>query len=196
MTYESFYGTAYEKMKQTEAELCALVTMYSNTKKEKEGIKPVVYFCSRIKSPDSMVNKLKERGFPQTPKAALYDVYDGIGVRVICPFADDVNRFVRWARLQDSFDIIEEKDYCSYPKPNGYRSYHLLIRMNNANGLNAEIQVRTIANDFWATLEHQLKYKQNIAHEKLIRDELKRCADEIASLDLSMQTLRDIIREE
>ena len=143
-----------------------------------------------------MVNKLKERGFPQTLKAALCDVYDGIGVRVICPFADDVNHFVRWARLQDSFDIIEEKDYCSYPKTNGYRSYHLLIRMNNANGLNAEIQVRTIANDFWATLEHQLKYKQNIAHEKLIRDELKRCADEIASLDLSMQTLRDIIREE
>lgn len=194
MTHEEFYGTYYATMKQIEATLYNLVTLYSNTKREKEGIKPVVYFCSRIKTPESMLAKLATRGFPQTLNAALFDVYDAIGVRVVCPFAEDVYRFIRWLHLQHAFTIVEEKDYCSYPKPNGYRSYHLIIQMKDEDGLHAEIQVRTIANDFWATLEHQLKYKQDIAHEKLIRKELKRCADEIASLDMSMQTIRDIIR--
>lgn len=195
MTQEEFYGTYYATMKQIEAALCDLVTQYSNTKREKEGIKPVVYFCSRIKTPESMLAKLQTRGFPKTLTSALFDVYDAIGVRVVCPFAEDVYRFIRWLRLQNIFTIVEEKDYCSYPKPNGYRSYHVLLKMNDGEGLHAEIQVRTIANDFWATLEHQIKYKKDMPNEKLIRSELKRCADEIASVDISMQTIRDIIRE-
>ena len=194
MTYEEFYGSFYEKMKRTEKQLCEMVTLYINTKSENEGIKPVIYFCSRIKTPDSMLEKLKLRGHPQTILAAINDVYDGIGLRVVCPFAEDIYRFIKWLRLQAAFTIDIEKDYYSYPKPNGYRSYHLLIQMNNEDRLRAEIQVRTIANDFWATLEHQLKYKKNIENEKTIRKELKRCADEIASLDMSMQTIRDIIR--
>ena len=196
MTCEEFYGKNYEYMKKAERALCDLVVQYGNTKREKEGIKPVVYYCSRIKTPDSMLRKLKARGFPETLESALGKAYDGVGIRVICAFAEDVYRFVRWLRQQESFAITEEKDYCSYPKPNGYRSYHLLVEMKDENRTHAEIQVRTIANDFWATLEHQLKYKKSISDEKLIRQELKRCADEIASLDLSMQTIRDIIREE
>lgn len=92
---------------------------------------------------------------------------------------------------------MKEKDYYAYPKPNGYRSYHILLKIADGagKGCRAEIQVRTIANDFWATLEHQIKYKKDMPNEKLIRSELKRCADEIASVDLSMQTIRDIIRE-
>lgn len=196
MTYEEFYGSRYELMKQTEAMLCSLVVQYENTKREKEGIKPIVYYCSRIKEPDSMIKKLKARGFSATPESALSKAYDGVGVRVICAFAEDVYRFVRWLRQQEFFTIIEEKDYCACPKPNGYRSYHVLIEMKDEAATHAEIQVRTIANDFWATLEYQLKYKKSISNEKVIRQELKRCADEIASLDLSMQTIRNIIREE
>lgn len=197
MTYEEFYGPAYETMKKAEGQLLDLITLYSTTKREKEGVKPVVYCCSRIKTPDSMLRKLEDRGFEQTVDAALNDVYDAVGVRVVCAFAEDVYRLVRWLQKQSAICIIEEKDYYAYPKPNGYRSYHILLQIAEGDGkdCHAEIQVRTIANDFWATLEHQIKYKKDMPNEKLIRGELKRCADEIASVDLSMQTIRDIIRE-
>ncbi len=197
MTYEDFYGDYYSVMRQTEQELLNLITLYSATKREKEGIKSIVYCCSRIKSPESMLKKLAARDLAQTVNAAINDVYDGVGVRVICAFAEDVYRFVKWIKKQEIIQITEEKDYCAYPKPNGYRSYHILLKMKQSElcGCRAEIQVRTIANDFWATLEHQIKYKKDLPNEKLIRDELKRCADEIASVDISMQTIRDIIRE-
>ncbi len=197
LTYEDFYGAYYDTMKLTEKKILELILLYSTTKKEKEGIKSIVYYCSRIKTPESMLKKLSARGFKQTLNAAINDVYDGVGVRVVCAFAEDVYRFVNWIKKQNSVKIIEEKDYCAYPKDNGYRSYHLLLQMNDEKLKNchAEIQVRTIANDFWATLEHQIKYKKDLPDEKLIRSELKRCADEIASVDISMQTIRDIIRE-
>lgn len=197
MTPEEFYGSAYADMLKAEAMLVKLISEYSATKRKKEGVKPIVYSCSRIKSPESMIRKLEERGFEQTREAALEKVYDSIGVRAVCAFAEDVYRLVRWLKKQNDILIVEEKDYYAYPKPNGYRSYHMLLKIvdGEATGLHAEIQIRTIANDFWATLEHQLKYKKNIPNEKLIRNELKRCADEIASVDLSMQTIRDIIRE-
>ena len=198
MTCEEFYGTnEYQKLKTTEKRLMDLIELYSATKREKEGIKPIIYTCSRIKTPESMLEKLKVRGFGQTRDAALNDVFDAVGVRAVCPFAEDVYRLVRWLKKQICIRIITEKDYCEYPKPNGYRSYHILLRMTEEEikGCHAEIQIRTIANDFWATLEHQLKYKKDMPNEKLIRSELKRCADEIASVDLSMQTIRDIIRE-
>lgn len=198
MTCEEFYGTAeYQKLKTTEKVLMDLIEEYSATKREKEGVKPIVYSCSRIKSPESMMEKLKQRGFEQTKEAALNEVFDAVGVRAICAFAEDVYRLVRWLKQQRCIHIVMEKDYYEYPKPNGYRSYHILLRMTEGEnkGCHAEIQIRTIANDFWATLEHQLKYKKDMPNEKLIRSELKRCADEIASVDLSMQTIRDIIRE-
>lgn len=197
MNCEDFYGAYFEKMKYTEKALLDMVSRYSAAKREKEGIKPIVYCCSRIKTPESMLKKLAARGYEQTLDAAVNDVYDGVGIRVVCAFAEDVYRFVNWIKKQPSVQITEEKDYCEYPKPNGYRSYHILLGLNDekAGGCHAEIQVRTIANDFWATLEHQIKYKKDLPDAELIRSELKRCADEIASVDISMQTIRDIIRE-
>ena len=143
------------------------------------------------------MEKLKKRGFEPTKEAALSEAFDAVGVRAVCAFAEDVYRLVRWLKQQKAIHIVTEKDYYEYPKPNGYRSYHILLRMTEEEikGCHAEIQIRTIANDFWATLEHQLKYKKDMPNEKLIRSELKRCADEIASVDMSMQTIRDIIRE-
>ena len=198
MTCEEFYGTKeYQKLKATENALIDLIDLYSATKREKEGVKPIVYSCSRIKTPDSMIEKLKKRGFEPTKEAALSEAFDAVGVRAVCAFAEDVYRLVHWLQQQPAICIITEKDYYEYPKPNGYRSYHMLLKMTEGEieGCHAEIQIRTIANDFWATLEHQLKYKKDMPNEKLIRSELKRCADEIASVDLSMQTIRDIIRE-
>lgn len=197
MKHEEFYGADYEILKTTEKRLMDLIELYSATKREKEGVKPIVYSCSRIKVPESMIEKLKKRGFEPTKEAALSEAFDAVGVRAVCAFAEDVYRLVRWLKQQKAIHIVTEKDYYEYPKPNGYRSYHILLRMTEEEikGCHAEIQIRTIANDFWATLEHQLKYKKDMPNEKLIRSELKRCADEIASVDLSMQTIRDIIRE-
>jgi len=197
LTQEEFYGPAYETMKKAEGQLLDLIALYSAAKREREGVKPVVYCCSRIKTPDSMLRKLEKRGLAQTADAALQEVFDAVGVRAVCAFAEDVYRLVRWLQQQPVLCIMKEKDYYAYPKPNGYRSYHILLKIADGagKGCRAEIQVRTIANDFWATLEHQIKYKKDMPNEKLIRSELKRCADEIASVDLSMQTIRDIIRE-
>ncbi len=197
MTHEEFYGEYYGTMLEAEKQLRGMIDIYSKTKKEKEGVMPVVYTCSRIKAPESMIKKLEGRGIEPTAENALREVNDAIGVRVVCAFAEDVYRLVRWLRQQDLITITNEKDYFEYPKPSGYRSYHIILDIahGKAEGYHAEIQVRTIANDFWATLEHQLKYKKDIPNEKLIRSELRRCADEIASVDLSMQTIRDIIRE-
>lgn len=191
MTQEEYYGPHYVPM------LRAQETLLDLTKRFPAGdaldVKPIVYCCSRIKSPDSMIRKLRRRGFPTDCQSALTNVHDAVGLRIICAFAEDVYQIVAWLKKNGGFVILREKDYFAYPKPNGYRSYHLQIWLPEFD-LPAEIQVRTIATDFWATLEHQLKYKKHIPHEELIRSELKRCADEIASTDLSMQTIRDIIR--
>lgn len=98
----------------------------------------------------------------------------------------------KWLEDQEEIEVLNIKDYIAYPKENGYRSYHMIINIKKYN-LNAEIQIRTIALDFWANLEHQMKYKKHIKNEHMIRGELKRCADEIASVDLSMQTIKDLI---
>ncbi len=125
-------------------------------------------------------------------------MHDTVGIRIVCSFVDDVYEISKWLYGRKEFKIIAEKDYISYPKPNGYRSLHLILQFTDgiAQGMAAEIQLRTIAIDFWAALEHQMKYKHQIKHEKVIQDELKRCADEIASVDVSMQTIRDILRDD
>lgn len=191
MTLNEYYGPSFMAMQQTEAFLVELIAQYPQ--QELENLKSIVYCCSRIKSPESMNRKLDSRNLPQNGATALDQLYDAVGIRIVCAFTEDVYKIIAWLRSQEELQIDCEKDYISYPKSNGYRSYHLQIRLPQT-GIPAEIQVRTIATDFWATLEHQLKYKQNIPHEELIRGELKRCADEIASVDLSMQTIRDIIR--
>ena len=157
-------------------------------------LKPIVYCCSRIKKPESVLKKCRIRGYETDIAAALENLYDLVGIRVICAFSADVYRIAEWLKAQPDIEVIQEKDYYAAPKPNGYRSYHFLLRVPST-GMKSEIQLRTIATDFWATLEHQMKYKKEIPNEKMIRKELKRCADEIASVDLSMQTIREIIQE-
>ena len=197
ITPERFYGDALREMHAAEQHILGLIERFSDTQKAKEGVKPIVYACSRIKTPQSMMEKLKKKGVPQTGEAALQTVYDAVGVRAICAFAEDVYTLVNWLQTEPSIQILKQKDYYANPKPSGYRSYHviMIIAEGDGAGMRAELQIRTIAMDFWSTLEHQLKYKKNVPHEALIRGELKRCADEIASADLSMQTIRDILHE-
>jgi putative GTP pyrophosphokinase len=188
MTYEEFYGNDYSKLQQAEAMLNDLLSKFQ----ENENEKKIAYVSSRIKSPDSMQKKLVKKGEQPTGKNALLKVNDAVGVRVICSFIDDIYKVSDWISKQEMIEVINIKDYIAYPKENGYRSFHMIIKLKDLN-LNAEIQIRTIALDFWANLEHQMKYKRDIKNEEMIRSELKRCADEIASVDLSMQTIKDLI---
>lgn len=195
MTYEEYYGGRLDSLKQVEQALLAVIRQYP-TQNYPNGVEPILYCKSRIKRPESMARKLEGRGLPAADgAAALEQTHDAVGVRVVCSFLDDVYKIADWLGTRPEFAILERKDYIAYPKPNGYRSLHLVLAVPTSAGqtLLAEIQLRTIAIDFWAALEHQMKYKKHIAHEKTIRDELKRCTDEIASVDLSMQTLRDLI---
>ena len=194
MNDENFYGKAFERIKKTKEVLESKVEEMKNDRVAGEDLQPIVYYCSRIKTPDSMTRKLIGRGFPATPEAALTKVYDAVGIRIVCSFAGDVQTVVERLENDPAITVLEKKDYLLRPKPNGYRSVHLCVRAEETGTL-AEIQVRTIAMDFWATLEHQLKYKKAVRNEGLIKSELKRCADEIASVDLSMQTIREILKE-
>lgn len=197
LTFEDFYGGAYQGMRIAERKLLNLIDIYREETQDTYDLQPIIYTCSRIKSPKKILEKLERKGFEPTLTSALNQVYDAIGVRAVCAFAEDVYRLAEWMHSRQEIDILEEKDYYANPKPNGYRSYHILLRIKqeSGDGFHAELQIRTIANDFWATLEHRLKYKKNIPHEEVIQEELKRCAFEIASVDASMQAIRDLLKE-
>lgn len=188
MTYEEFYGDEYCRLQKAETILKDLIMKFQESVDEKK----IAYVSSRIKSPDSMQKKLEKKGVASTSENAVSKVNDAVGARVICSFIDDIYKVSDWLKAQEQIEVIKTKDYIAYPKENGYRSFHMIIRIKELN-LNAEIQIRTIALDFWANLEHQMKYKRDIKNEEMIRSELKRCADEIASVDLSMQTIKDLI---
>ena len=156
---------------------------------------PIEFITSRVKTPESIVNKLRRKGFPVSMESAVDNLYDIAGVRVICSFVDDIYAVRDMLANQDDVTVLMEKDYIRNPKPNGYRSLHLIIRVQGK--YNAEIQLRTISMDTWAALEHHMKYKKQVSgNTELLEAELKRCADELASTDLSMQTMRDMIRGE
>lgn len=160
---------------------------------------PVASSQTRIKSAESMRQKLQRLAFPVTAESAMKNVFDAAGVRLVCPFIQDIDRTAELIRAIPGVQIQTEKDYIRSPKPNGYRSYHMILSMplrflgNSPKTVWLEVQLRTIAMDCWANIEHQLKYKQNIPDQALLIQELKRCADEITSIDLSLQTIRDLI---
>jgi putative GTP pyrophosphokinase len=158
------------------------------------GMDPVEHCLGRIKSEESMREKCRRKGLPETTESALEKIFDAVGVRIVCVFVDDVFTIRNYIADSGRYEIIEEKDYISRAKPNGYRSYHMILRVDGK--YHAEIQLRTISMDTWAALEHHLKYKKKVGgRQELIIGELKRCADELASTDLSMQTIRDMILE-
>lgn len=200
MRDEEFYGQSLCTLRAAEQYLLEMVAEYQSeaASGKTEPVHPVMNCRSRIKTADSMIKKLENRGFNTDLHAALTDVYDAVGIRIVCGFVDDVYKIAAWLEKQETLKIIHRKDYFAWPKPNGYRSYHLClqIRAGDTKGTMAEIQIRTMAIDFWATLEHQLKYKRKIPCEELIRKELKRCADEIAATDISMQTIRDMLEND
>ena len=159
---------------------------------------PIEFIETRVKSPNSIIQKLKRRGLDTTIESAMENLNDIAGIRVICSFIDDIYAVTEMLVKQDDVRLLEVKDYIKNPKKNGYRSLHIIVEIpvffsDHKQFLRAEVQVRTIAMDFWASLEHDLRYKRELPSADVIQGELKKCADTIADTDLRMMDLRDRI---
>lgn len=191
---DTIYGAAKASLDDTMHELLALVTGIRAEMTEETGMDPIEHLLGRVKSEESMREKCRRKGLPETSQSALHDIHDAIGLRIVCAFIDDVYTIRDRLLELPEIEFVEEKDYIRQVKSNGYRSFHLIIRYRGQ--WYAEIQLRTISMDTWAALEHHLQYKHDFkGNTALIMQELKRCADELASTDESMQTLRDMIRD-
>lgn len=158
---------------------------------------PISSITSRVKKPESIAQKLYKKGLPFTVEAVMANLSDVAGVRIICEFIDDIYSIAAMLAMQDDLKLIKIKDYIKYPKPNGYRSYHMIVEIpvffsKGKTPMRVEIQIRTMAMDFWASLDHELKYKKNIDEEEegVIAAELLACADRIAETDTIMQQIR------
>lgn len=155
---------------------------------------------SRLKSPESIAEKLQRKGLPLTAQSIEENLFDVAGIRVICSFPDDIYHLAELLIQQDDIILVREKDYIRNPKENGYRSLHLILDIpiflsNEKKHMKVEVQFRTIAMDFWASLEHKLKYKKNIDEADEIGILLKECADSIEGLDYKMQDIRKRIEK-
>ena len=158
---------------------------------------PIHHIDSRLKSPQSMMKKLARKGLPQTLEAAEANLNDIAGVRIVCNYLDDIYRIADLLQRQRDVEFVHMRDYIQNPKESGYRSLHLVIRItvflsSHTELVPVEVQIRTIAMDFWASLEHQLRYKSNHETTQQLRRRLQHCAEASAALDREMQ---DIYRE-
>lgn len=162
-----------------------------------EGIK------SRVKSRNSLMKKVRDKKIPLSLDSIEANIWDIAGVRVVCSFPDDIYLLANCFLQQDDIRLIKEKDYIKNPKPNGYRSLHLIVEVpiflqDEKRNMKVEVQLRTIAMDFWASLEHKLRYKKNLSQEQSeeLALELSECARISSQLDLRMQRVRDRLDSE
>lgn len=164
----------------------------------KKNRNPFESIKSRLKKPVSIYEKIKSRRIPFSVDNIEKYLTDVAGLRVICSFIDDIYSIRDSLALQDDVRIIQEKDYIAHPKANGYRSLHLILEvpiylMQEKKFMNVELQFRTIAMDFWASVEHNMKYKKEIRNAESIAEELRYSADLINQLDRRMMQIRDRI---
>lgn len=161
---------------------------------------PVEHVKSRIKSEDSAIKKLQKRGYEITLDNLVKHVHDMIGIRIVCSFLSDVQDIVKIIRNSKQLVIKEEKDYITNPKKTGYISYHIVVYVpiflsERTEYVEAEIQIRTIAMDFWATLDHKIRYKFDDDIPKEVQNEMYNCSVDIKKLDKKMQKLSNIMEK-
>ena len=155
---------------------------------------PIHHIDSRLKSPRSIIEKLERKGWPVSVESAEEHLNDIAGVRIVCNYIDDIYRLANMLVRQKDLELVCQKDYIRNPKPNGYRSLHLVLRVpvflsSHTELVPVEVQIRTIAMDFWASLEHQLRYKSDVEATAPLKDRLQRCAEQSAALDVEMQSI-------
>ena len=187
---------------------CAIMTVETKLKVLNEEFSlrhdrnPIEGIKSRVKTTESLIRKIRSRNLPLTLASIEENIWDMAGVRVVCSFPDDIYTLAECLIQQDDVTLIQREDYIKNPKHSGYRSLHLIIEVpiflkEEKKNVKVEVQLRTIAMDCWASLEHKLRYKRNIPKElsdQLAR-ELQECAEISASLDMRMQEIRDKIPE-
>ena len=161
---------------------------------------PIESIKSRLKSTDSLAKKLARKGFPMSVDSIEENIFDVAGVRVVCTFPEDMFSLAESLLSQDDVRLIERRDYVASPKPSGYRSLHLIIEVpifleREKRSVKVEVQLRTISMNFWASLEHQLRYKKNLPDEEAaaVAAELADLAETAADLDRRMQALRNYL---
>ncbi|MBQ8884727.1 MAG: GTP pyrophosphokinase family protein [Oscillospiraceae bacterium] len=159
---------------------------------------PIETLKTRLKSPQSILEKLRKKQLEYTAENVEKELFDVAGVRVICPFIDDIYMLCECLLNQDDIRLVRMKDYIKSPKQNGYRSLHLIVEVpiflqNEKKPMKVEVQLRTIAMDFWASVEHQLRYKKNLPEEVLndLAFELRECANISSSLDYRMEVIKN-----
>ena len=163
---------------------------------------PIESIRTRLKSIESITEKMIRKNLPMTIESVESNIYDIAGVRVICSFIDDIYMLAECLSKQDDIKVIAEKDYIIKPKENGYRSLHLIVEIpiflqQGKRSMKVEVQFRTIAMEFWANIEHRLRYKKNLSDEILesTAKDLKECAETSALLDLKMQQIKATIEK-
>ena len=161
---------------------------------------PIEHIKTRIKTPESIVKKLRRYGYEISIENMVKYINDIAGVRLICSFTSDIYRLAEMIGNQSDLKVLSIKDYIKNPKPSGYRSLHLIISVpiflqDEKRMVTVEVQLRTIAMDFWASLEHKIRYKKNIPEDKALylQNEMLECAEISADLDRRMQNVRDVI---
>lgn len=161
---------------------------------------PIEHIKSRIKTPASIVNKLKKNGYETSVENMVKHVNDIAGIRIICSFTSDIYLIADMITKQSNLKVVSVKDYITHPKESGYQSYHILVTVpiHLTQGIVdtiVEIQIRTIAQDFWASLEHKIYYKFEGNAPDYIRHELQECANIVSNLDQRMLSLNEKIQE-
>lgn len=163
-----------------------------------EAVNPIEHIKSRIKSPESIAGKLCKKNLPITAEAAEEHLSDIAGIRIICAYAKNIYEIVEIIRNQPDLAVISEKDYLETPKPSGYRSFHMIVEVTLGNlfgqqTCRVEIQLRTSAMDFWASLEHKVRYKYGGDMPDHLSQELQNCAEQIHALDERMYLIHELV---
>lgn len=166
----------------------------------KYSYNPIHHIEDRLKSPESIFKKMQNKGIKFSCEGVRENLNDIAGVRVICNYIEDIYHVAELLTAQDDVNLVQVKDYIRSPKPNGYRSLHLVIQTpvylsDKKELVNVEVQIRTIAMDFWASLEHELKYKSNVAVSAELAEQLRVCAEQISDIDNRMQEIYRTIKE-
>ena len=159
---------------------------------------PIEVIHTRLKNPESILTKLQRKQLPITFESIQEHILDIAGIRVICDFIDNIYKLEKLLTDQTDITVLKRKDYIRNPKPNGYRSLHLIVSVpvflaSGKRDVPVEVQFRTMAMDFWASLEHKLNYKKDIPGGCEIPERLKKCAEAAAELDLEMMDIRQVI---
>lgn len=159
---------------------------------------PIEHIESRLKNPESLIKKMLRNNIPITLDSVQKNIFDIAGIRVVCSFVSDIYTIIKMIEDNEEFTIIKKKDYINNPKESGYRSYHMIVQLpiyltTGKENVIVEIQIRTMAMDFWASLEHKIKYKYDGIIPNEVKQELVECANSIAETDAKMMKLNEMV---